>query len=49
MQPTWVLSSLNSSWRSEKAVISVGHTKVKSRGLQGEEGSLGIEATRERD
>lgn len=29
---TSALMALNSSMRSEKAVISVGHTKVKSRG-----------------
>ena len=29
---TWQLRSLNSSDRSENAMISVGHTKVKSLG-----------------
>ena len=29
---TWQLRSLNSSERSENAMISVGHTKVKSLG-----------------
>jgi hypothetical protein len=27
--------ALNSPWRSEKAVISVGHTKVKLKGAEG--------------
>lgn len=31
-QRTSVLILANSAWRSEKAVISVGHTNVKSNG-----------------